>query len=116
MPTPPLVSSQDRWKEFFAQQGRQMPASPRPLPTQSQAPQAPPMGGGLPQLPPQVGGSLAYWQRKRAEMRAQGLLPRQQQMQQMQPPQMQPPQGTQEFAREPMQQQRMGFFGRRGGY
>lgn len=104
---PNLVSSQDRWKEFFAMQGRQMPTTPRPLP--QQAPQAPPMGG-LPQLPPQVGGSLGYWQNKRAQMRAQGLLPRQQQRQ------MQPQQGTQLFAQEPATQQplRAGFFGRRG--
>lgn len=104
MPTNPLVSSQDRWKEFFAQQGRQMPSTPRPLPPQSQAPPTtPPMGGGLPPLPQQ--GGLAHWLRRRQEMRAQGLLPRQQQQQ-----------GTQLFAQEPAQQMpmRSGFFGRRG--
>lgn len=95
MPSP-LVSSQDRWKEFFAQQGRQMPQIQRPLPQQA-APQAQgrrtPLYDRLramPNPPQNFWGNLMW---RMAQERGQ--------------------QGTQEVAREPV---RTGFFGRRGRY
>jgi hypothetical protein len=38
----PLQTSQQRWEQFFAQQGRQMPQAGRPTPPAA-APAAPPM-------------------------------------------------------------------------
>lgn len=98
MTTPPLQNSQQRWEQFFAQQGRQMPQVARPQP----APAAPaqqnqfanrPLLNRLSQqqTPPNNFFLNALWRRARQQAP-------------------QTPQMTQEVSREPLR----GFFGSRG--
>jgi hypothetical protein len=93
----PLQNSQQRWEQFFAQQGRQMPQVARPMPQQA-APQAPQQPGQRTPLldrframqePPRD-----FWANLMWRAAHQGQAP--QQAQQQQP--------------------RTGFFGRRGTY
>lgn len=94
MTTPPLQNAQQRWEQFFAQQGRQMPQVQRPLPQQA-APQAQENGRRTPlydKFRAMPNPPRNFWGNMMWRMAQQ--------------------QGTQEV----MPAQRTGFFGRRGIY